>query len=203
MRKDTHFASPSLLPSFLHSTYRKRWVLEADRKLVEIEIDLYFASLVMVRLGGGLWQCADCDLKTKSSNLYNHVESKHLDHPGYNCQYCQKFCKSRHSLIKTQWLLGGIRINNSIYWIMVPSGLDISSTNFQKLTSAGLNSLRQKVYQISVKNWIFDDTFEKKGLVLVILVLRMIKPSGSVKILMKWGCRGHWGNWGHGGCRDF
>lgn len=55
MRKDTHFASPSLLPSFLHSTYRKRWVLEADRKLVEIEIDLYFASLVMVRLGGGGW----------------------------------------------------------------------------------------------------------------------------------------------------
>jgi len=53
----------------------------------------------MVRLGGGLWQCADCDLKTKSSNLYNHVESKHLDQPGYNCQYCQKFCKSRHSLI--------------------------------------------------------------------------------------------------------
>jgi len=44
-------------------------------------------------------QCSDCGLKTKSSNLYNHIEAKHLDHPGYNCVYCHKFCKSRHSLI--------------------------------------------------------------------------------------------------------
>ena len=54
----------------------------------------------MINLGGGIWQCADCDLKTKSSNLYNHVESKHLaEHSGYNCVFCHKFCKTRHSLI--------------------------------------------------------------------------------------------------------
>ena len=34
----------------------------------------------MVNLGGGIWQCAECDLKTKSSNLYNHVESKLIVH---------------------------------------------------------------------------------------------------------------------------
>ena len=33
---------------------------------------------------------------------------------------------------------------------------------FKKMTSAGLNSLRQKEYQISVKNWIFGDSFHKK-----------------------------------------
>ena len=55
----------------------------------------------------------------------------------------------------------------------------------KKITSAGLNSLQQKEYQISVKNWIFDDPFHKKGLVLVIWVLGMIKPSGSVDFLMK------------------
>ena len=77
------------------------------------------------------------------------------------------------------------------------------------MTSAGLNSLRQKEYQISVKNWIFDDPFHKKGLVLVIWVLGMIKSSGSVIFLMKWGCWGHWGHWGcwgrwgHWGCRSF
>ena len=77
------------------------------------------------------------------------------------------------------------------------------------MTSAGLNSLRQKECQILVKNWIFDDPFHKKGLVLVIWVLGMIKPSGSVDFLMKWGCRGHWGHWGcwghwgHWGCRGF
>ena len=34
---------------------------------------------------------------------------------------------------------------------------------FKKLTSAGLNSLRQKECQIIVKNWIFDDPFQQKG----------------------------------------
>ena len=56
---------------------------------------------------------------------------------------------------------------------------------FKKLTSAGLNSLRQKEYQISVKYWIFDDSFHKKGLLFIIWVQGMIKPSRSVDILMK------------------
>ena len=79
----------------------------------------------------------------------------------------------------------------------------------KKMTSAGLNSLWQKEYQISVKNWIFEDIFHKKELVLVIWVLAMIKPSGSVIFLMKWGCQSHWGHWGcwghwgHWGCRGF
>ena len=33
---------------------------------------------------------------------------------------------------------------------------------FKKMTSAGLNSLRQKEYQILVKNLIFDNLFHKK-----------------------------------------
>ena len=80
---------------------------------------------------------------------------------------------------------------------------------FKKMTSASLNSLWQKECQILVKNWIFDNPFHNKGLVLVIWVLGMIKPSGSVIFLMKWGCRGHWGYWGcwghrgHWGCRGF
>ena len=76
----------------------------------------------------------------------------------------------------------------------------VLSTSFQKSKSAGLNSLRQKKYQISVKNWIFDDPFHKKGPLLVILVPRMIQPSGSVNFLMKWGCWDHWGHWGCWGC---
>ena len=95
--------------------------------------------------------------------------------------------------------------------LVASGGLDIcvSSTSFQKMTLAGINSLWQKEYQILVKNWIFDDPFQKKGLILVIWVLGMIKPSGSVNFLMKWGCRSHWGHWGcwghwsHWGCRGF
>ena len=86
---------------------------------------------------------------------------------------------------------------------MVPSGfrriahLCFINQFSKKMTSPGLNSLRQKKYQILVKNWIFDDPFHKKGQVMVILVPGMIQPSGSVNFLMEWGCRGHWG---HGGC---
>ncbi len=73
-------------------------------------------------------------------------------------------------------------ISNSIgLWRLEGSGgleICVSSTSFQKMTSAGLNSLRQGEYQISVKNWIFDDPFHKKGLlVLVIWVLGMIQLS--------------------------
>ena len=65
-------------------------------------------------------------------------------------------------------------INNFIeVWFLVASrGVEICvSSVFKKMTLAGLNSLRQKDYQISVKNRIFDDPFHKKGPVLVILVM--------------------------------
>ena len=129
----------------------------------------------------------------------------------------EKFKKSKQFRLweemKIVWQWITERIYNFIdLWCLVASGgLDIcvSSTNFKTMTSAGLNSLRQKEYQILVKNCIFDDPFYKKGLALVIRVLGMIKPSGSVKILMKWGCWGHWGHWGlwghwgHQGWRGF
>jgi hypothetical protein len=51
----------------------------------------------------------------------------------------------------------------------------------KRIASAGLNSLRQKEYHISVKIWIFDDPFPRKELVLVIWVLGMIKLLGSVE----------------------
>ena len=70
-----------------------------------------------------------------------------------------------------------------------------------KVTSASLSSLRQKGYQILVKNWIFDDPLHKKRIVLVICVLGMIQRWGRVNFLMKWGCWGHWGHWGCWGCR--
>ena len=71
---------------------------------------------------------------------------------------------------------------------MASGGLEIcvSSTNFQK-NDVGQPQQPPTVseYQMSVKNWIFDDPFHKKGLVLIIWVLGIIKPSGSVDVLMK------------------
>ena len=80
---------------------------------------------------------------------------------------------------------------------------------FKKISLAGLNSLRQKGSQISLKNWIFDDPFHKKGPALVFLAPGIIQLSGSGSFLVKWGCWGHWGHrgcwgcWGHWGCRGF
>jgi hypothetical protein len=58
------------------------------------------------------------------------------------------------------------------------------------LTSHGLNDLRQKGCCILVKNWIFDDPFNKELPVLVILVPVMIRLSVSGSYLRKLGFRG-------------
>jgi hypothetical protein len=56
---------------------------------------------------------------------------------------------------------------------------------FKKVTPVGLNSLRKKKVPDISKKLIFDDPFHKKGLVLIIWVVGMISPSGSVIFLMK------------------
>ena len=105
----------------------------------------------------------------------------------------------------------GIKINIFVeLWCLVASGANkfwVSWISFQKSNiSCPHQPLTEKVLK-SVKNLIFDDPFRKNGPVLVILVPMIIKPSGSVNLLMKWGCWGHWGHWGcwgsrgHWGCR--
>jgi hypothetical protein len=84
--------------------------------------------------------------------------------------------------------LRGRKINNFIrLWCLVASaGLHIYvlSSSFQKNDIGWPQQPLQEEYQISVKNWIFEDPFHKKGLVLVISVLGMIKSSGSVIFLL-------------------
>ena len=53
----------------------------------------------MICLGGGQWQCADCHLVTKSTNLFNHIEGKHVNSGGHHCQICGKFCRTKNGLI--------------------------------------------------------------------------------------------------------
>jgi hypothetical protein len=61
----------------------------------------------------------------------------------------------------------------------------VLSSSFQKNDIGWPQQPLQEEYQISVKNWIFEDPFHKKGLVLFIWLLGMIKSSGSVIVLMK------------------
>ena len=83
----------------------------------------------------------------------------------------------------------GRRVNDFVeLWCLVASeDLDIcvSSTSFQKINIGWPQQPPTEIVLISVKNWILDDPFPKKGPVLVILVPGMIQPSQSVMFLMK------------------
>jgi len=47
----------------------------------------------------GIWMCTDCDYTTKkSSNLYEHIESRHCTSAGYTCEICAKFCPTRNAM---------------------------------------------------------------------------------------------------------
>ena len=101
--------------------------------------------------------------------------------------------------------LRGRKIENflELWWLVASGvvGIWVSSTSFQKSNIGWPQQPLTEIVLISVKNWIFDDPFHKKGPVMVILVPGMIQPSQSVMFLMKWDCKGHWGHGGCWGCR--
>ena len=42
--------------------------------------------------------CTDCDFKSQiSTNVRNHIESKHVTSLGYTCPLCSKFCSSKNA----------------------------------------------------------------------------------------------------------
>ena len=59
------------------------------------------------------------------------------------------------------WQVHRLRFLISYHWLHVQEVITFGFYQpvFKTVTLAGLNSLRQKGYQISVKNWIFDDPF--------------------------------------------
>ena len=70
-------------------------------------------------------------------------------------------------MYETKWLLGVegamILLNFGAYELKEVCTFEFHQPVFKKVTWAGLHSLRQKWYQISVKNWIFDDPFHKRA----------------------------------------
>ena len=80
--------------------------------------------------------------------------------------------------------LRGTRIENfDVIWCLGASGgydFCVSSTSFQKSNVDWPHQPPAEKLPILVKNWVFDDPFHKKGLVLIIWVLGMIQSSASV-----------------------
>ena len=56
-----------------------------------------------------------------------------------------------------------ILLNYCALWLQEVWTFEFLKLVFKKVTSAGLNSLRQKGDQISMKNLIFDDPFYTNG----------------------------------------
>jgi len=53
----------------------------------------------MYKNAEGEWQCNDC-LKTSKwkTNIVEHIEATHVESPGYQCDQCYKFCRTRNAL---------------------------------------------------------------------------------------------------------
>jgi len=51
------------------------------------------------RSDGGSWTCLVCSYSTHhKTNMFQHVEAKHVQTGGYHCPLCQKFCPNSKSL---------------------------------------------------------------------------------------------------------
>ena len=46
-----------------------------------------------------VWHCVDCGHSSRfKGDVAKHVEAKHIETEGFNCNYCSKFFTSRNSL---------------------------------------------------------------------------------------------------------
>eukprot|EP00092_Neocalanus_flemingeri_P050284 GFUD01058075.1.p1 GENE.GFUD01058075.1~~GFUD01058075.1.p1 ORF type:complete len:354 (+),score=73.88 GFUD01058075.1:262-1323(+) len=52
----------------------------------------------MENLGASKWRCTECNFVSKSTNVYYHIESKHVEGAGHFCSICSKFCKTTNAL---------------------------------------------------------------------------------------------------------
>lgn len=51
----------------------------------------------MTNLGGGKWKCEECNYVSKSSNVYKHIESRHVEARMYTCSVCSRVFKGINS----------------------------------------------------------------------------------------------------------
>jgi len=64
----------------------------------------------MTKLPDGMWACTECSYQTKySTTLTRHVESKHIQSAGFQCDVCHQFCPTRNSLMSHQYRKHDIR----------------------------------------------------------------------------------------------
>lgn len=63
--------------------------------ILELE-DIIFGKMAKT---GSLWICQECGYSnTRRINMFEHIEAKHVDSPGYYCPHCYKHCKTKYAL---------------------------------------------------------------------------------------------------------
>ena len=94
----------------------------------------------MVKVGQA-WRCTDCDYSSlKSSNLYRHIESKHVQTQFYTCQICNRSFKGSNSF--------NVHMYNShknIKWIIDIVKLDLNFTLFKLVDETEIQSKMQSL----------------------------------------------------------
>ena len=61
------------------------------------ELESTIKSMMAKKEGG--WACNVCGfLKLRKAHVKDHVEAKHIQHPGFLCPHCDRVYASRHSL---------------------------------------------------------------------------------------------------------
>jgi len=55
--------------------------------------------LQVVEEGRKIWRCLECHKESHlKTDISRHVEASHISHPGFDCQFCFKNCKTRDAL---------------------------------------------------------------------------------------------------------
>jgi len=52
----------------------------------------------LVHIVANQWQCTDCGYQSKKGNVKEHIEARHVSHPGYQCTHCSTVCPTRSAL---------------------------------------------------------------------------------------------------------
>jgi hypothetical protein len=68
------------------------------KKLPFLDLESMIVSKMSKNIDGD-WQCNDCFKTSKvKTNIFEHIEANHVDSPGYQCELCYKFCRTRNAL---------------------------------------------------------------------------------------------------------
>ena len=69
---------------------------KSSSKILILDVDAEIKAKMTKE--GRTWYCTDCDYSSNhNGHVYEHIESKHVIHDGYVCQYCQKVLKTKAS----------------------------------------------------------------------------------------------------------